>query len=98
MGEYHDLYLKSDILLLASVFENFRTTIMNYYYLDPAHCIGLPGLSWQACLKVTKIKLELLTDPTMYLFFENSIIGGLSVISKRYARAINPYLSETYDP
>jgi hypothetical protein len=98
MGEYHDLYLKSDILLLASVFENFRTTITNYYYLDPAHCIGLPGLSWQACLNVTKIKMELLTDPTMYLFFENGIIGGLSVISKRYARAINPYLSETYDP
>ena len=98
MGEYHDLYLKSDILLLASVFENFRTTITNYYHLDPAHCIGLPGLSWQAFLNVTKIKMELLTDPTMYLFFENGIIGGLSVISKRYARATNPYLSETYDP
>ena len=59
MGEYHDLYLKSDILLLADVFENFRNTCMQYYKLDPCHYFTSPGLSWDAVLKMTKIELDL---------------------------------------
>ena len=70
LGEYHDLYLKSDVLLLADVFENFREVCLNYYELDPAHYYTSPGLAWSACLKMTDVELELLTDPDMYLFVE----------------------------
>ena len=66
MGEYHDLYLKSDILLLADVFENFRRTCLEYYKLDPCHYFTSPGLSWDAMLKMTDIKLELMTDIDMF--------------------------------
>ena len=62
MGEYHDLYLKSDVLLLADVFESFRKTCLQYYKLDPCHYFTSPGLSWDAMLKMTNIKLELMTD------------------------------------
>ena len=62
MGDYMDLYLKSDILLLADVFENFRKTCLEYYKLDPCHYFTSPGLSWDAMLKMTDIKLELMTD------------------------------------
>ena len=62
MGEYHDLYLKTDVLLLADVFENFRKVYNNYYKLDPCHYISSPGLSWDACFKMTKKELELLTE------------------------------------
>ena len=65
LGEYHDLYVHSDTLLLAEVFENFRNTCIKVYELNPAHFLSLPGLSWQACLKKTNIKLELLTDYDM---------------------------------
>ena len=62
LGEYHNLYIQSDTLLLADVFENFRNMCLEVYKLDPAHFLSLPGLAWQACLKKTNIKLELLTD------------------------------------
>ena len=62
LGEYHDLYVKSNTLLLADVFENFRNTCLKVYELDPTHFLPLPGLVWQACLKKNNIKLELLTD------------------------------------
>ena len=58
MGDYHDLYLKSDILLVAVVFENIRKTHLQYYKLDPCHYCTSPGLSWDAMLKMTNIKLE----------------------------------------
>ena len=61
LGEYHDLYVQSNTLLLADVFENFRKTYLKVYELDPAHFLLLPGLAWQASLKKTNIKLELLT-------------------------------------
>ena len=63
LGDQHDLYVQSDTFLLADVFENFRNMCIEVYELDPAHCLSAPGLTWQACLKKTDVKLELLTDP-----------------------------------
>ena len=70
LGDYHDLYVQSDTLLLADVFENFRDMCLKEYQLDPAHFLSLPGLAWQACLKKTNIELELLTDYDMLLMVE----------------------------
>ncbi|XP_068684554.1 uncharacterized protein [Montipora foliosa] len=96
MGEYHDLYLKSDILLLADVFENFRETCLQYYKLDPCHYFTSPGLSWDAMLKMTDIKLELMTDIDMFQFIEKGMRGGTSYIANRYGKANNRYM-KTYD-
>ena len=70
MGEYHDLYLLTDTILLAYVFESFRAVCVDNYGLDPAHFYTAPGLAWKACLKKTEIKLELLEDNDMLLMFE----------------------------
>ena len=96
MGEYHDLYLKSDILLLADVFENFRKTCLEYYKLDPCHYFTSPGLSWDAMLKMTDIKLELMTNIDMFQFIEKGMRGGISYIANRYGKANNKYM-KTYD-
>ena len=93
LGEYHDLYVQSDTLLLADVFENFRNTCLKVYELDPAHFLSLPGLAWQACLKKTNVKLELLTDCYMLFMVEEGIRGG---ICHRHAKANNKYM-ENYD-
>ena len=79
MGEYHDLYLKFDILLLADVFENFRKTCLLYYKLDPCHYFTSPGLSWDAMLKMTYIELELMVDVDMFQFIEKGMRGGVSI-------------------
>ena len=97
MGEYHDLYLKTDILLLTDVFENFRKTCLTYYKLDPLHYITSPGLAWDAMLKMTKINLELITDIDMQLFIEKGLRGGISYIAHRHAEANNKY-TRNYDP
>ena len=97
MRDYHDLYLKSDVLLLADVFENFRKTCMEHYNLDPAHYFTSPGLAWDACLKETGQQLQLLDDYDMLLMFERGIRGGITHISKRYAEANNKYM-KNYNP
>ena len=96
MGDYHDLYLKSDILLLADVFENFRKTCLQYYELDPCHYFSSPGLSWDAMLKMTDIKLELMVDIDMFQFIEKGMRGGTSYIANRYGKANNKYM-KNYD-
>ena len=96
LGEYHDLYVQSDTLLLADVFENFRNTCLKVYELDPAHFLSLPRLAWQACLKKTNIKLELLTDYDMLLMVEERIRGGICHSIHRYAKANDKYM-ENYD-
>ena len=92
LGDYHDLYVQSDTLLLADVFNNFRGMCINEYGLDPAHFLSLPGLAWQACLKKTNIELELLTDYDMLLMVEEGIRGGICHSIHRYAKANNKYM------
>ena len=96
MGEYRDLYLGSDMLLLTDVFENFRKTCMQYYKLDPCHYFTSPGLSWDAMLKITNIKLELMTDIDMFQFIEKGMHRGVSYITNQYGNANNKYMKE-YD-
>ena len=96
MGDYHDLYLKSDILLLADVFENFRKTCLQYYKLDPCHYFSSPGLSWDAMLKMTNIKLELMNDIDMFQFIEKGLRGGTAYIANRFGEANNKYM-KTYN-
>ena len=96
MGDYHDLYLKSDIVLLADVFENFRKTCLQYYKLDPCHYFSSPGLSWDAMLKMTNIKLELMNDIDMFHFIEKGLRGGTAYIANRFVEANNKYM-KTYN-
>ena len=92
LGEYHDLYVQSDALLLSDVFRNFRNICLDIYELDPVYFVSLPGLSRQACLKKTKVELELITDYEMLLMIEKGIRGGICQATYRYAKANNKYL------
>ena len=97
MGDYHDPYLKKDVLLLADVFEKFIVTCLKFYGLDPCHYFSSPGLSWDAMLKMTGIKLEKISDIDKYLFIEKGQRAGISYIAKRYAKANNKYMND-YNP
>ena len=88
-----NLYVQSDTLLLADVFENFRDKCIEIYELDPAHFVSAPGLAWQACLKKTNVKLELLTDNVILLMFEEGTRGGMCQATYRYAKANSKYIS-----
>ena len=96
MRDYHDLYLKSDVLLLADVFENFRDVCLTKYELDPAWYYTAPGLAWDAALKKTKVELELLADREMLDLFEKGTRGGVSSIMHRYAKANNKYMGKDF--
>lgn len=91
--DFHDFYLNIDVNGLADVFENFRKTSIEYYKLDPCHYTGAPAFAWNAMLLKTGVKLELLTDVEMYLFFERGIRGGQSVIFQKHSIANNKYIS-----
>ena len=97
MGDYHDHYLQKDALLLADVFEKFIDTCLKYYGLDPSCYFSSPGFSWDAVLKMTDIELEKIPDIGKHLFIEKGLRGGISYISKRYAKANNKYIYD-YDP
>ena len=92
MKDYHKLYNLSDVLLLADIFENFRSICINHYGLDPAWYFSAPGLAWDAALKITKVQLELLGDPDMLLMIESGISGGTAKISHPHAKANNEYM------
>ena len=92
LGDYHDLYVQSDTVLLSDIFEELRKTCIREYELDPCYFVSAPGLSWETCLKLTNVKLELLTNIDMLLVFEKGITGGISQAIHKYAKANNKYL------
>ena len=96
LDDYHDLYVQSDTLLFADVFENFRNKCIEIYEQDPAHFLSAPGLAWQACLKKTEVKLELLTENDMLLMVEKGIRGGICHAIHGYVKANNKYM-KNYD-
>ena len=97
MDNYHDHYLKKDVLLLADVFEKFVGTCLKFDGLNPCRYFSSPGLSWDGMLKITGVKLEKTVDINMYLFIEKGLIGGISYIAKRYTKANNKHIKH-YDP
>ena len=92
MGDSPDLYLKTDVFLLADVFEKFFNTCLKCYGLDPCHYFSSPGLNWDAMLKMAKIQLKLISDADMYLFIEKGMRGDISYISKRLSKANNKHM------
>ena len=97
LRDYLELYLWTDVTLLADIFENYRQVCLDNYKLDPSHYITAPGISWDAYLKSTGVRIELLSDQKMYEFVESGIRGGISMVSHSYGKANNKYL-EGYDP
>ena len=96
LGEYSDLYLKTDVLLLSDIFENFQNVTHSQFNLDPCHYYSSPELSYSAMLKMTKIQLQLITEIEELELWERATRGGVSYIGDRYALANNPYV-DTYD-
>ena len=96
LGDYHNLYVQSDSLLLVDIFENFRNMSLKTYGLDPAYFVSLPGFAWHTCLKITGVKLELITDINMLLMIENRMRGGVCNVIRSYAEANNKYMNN-YD-
>jgi len=98
MRDYHNLYLETDVLLLAGIFANFRDICFKNYELDPAWYYTAPGLAWDACLKKTGVQLELLSDPDMLLMIVKGVRGRVSMISTQYAEANHKYMGPKYHP
>ena len=98
MGEYHDLYQKTDAILLSNVFEASRSTCLKHYGLDPADFYMSPGLAWKACLKKMGIWLELLTNYDMLEMFERGTRGGITQAVHRHAKANNKYMCDKFNP
>ena len=96
LGDYHDLYVQCDTLLLAYAFDNFRNKCIEIFKLCPAHFLSAPGLAWVACLKKTGVKLELLTDYDILLMVEKGIRGGKCQVTHRYGKTNNKYM-KNYD-
>ena len=96
LGDYHDLYVQSDTILLADVFKNFRNKCIEIYELDPAHFLSAPGLAWQVCLKKTDVKIELFSKNDILLMVEKGIRGGICHAIHRFAKANNKYM-KNYD-
>ena len=97
LGEYHDLYVQSDTILLADVFESFKNLCIEAYKLDPAYFMSLPGLAWQPCLKHSEMKLELISDVDMLLMLEEGIREGMCHSVFRNAKASNKYMKDYYE-
>ena len=93
LGDNHDLYVQSDTLVLADVFENFKNKCIEIYEHDPSHFLSAPGLAWQACLKKTEVELEILTNIDILLMAEQGIRGGICHTRHRYAKANNKYMN-----
>ena len=92
MGDYHDHYLEKDVLLLADVFEKFIDTCLKFYGPDPCHYFSSHGLSRDAMLKVTGMRLKKIVNIDMYLFIEKGLRGGISHIAKGQAKANNEFM------
>ena len=97
MGEYHDLYLTTDVLLLTDIFENFRKLCMNYYGLDPAYYYTLPNFAWDAMLLQTGITIDMAYDLDMYEMIEKGLRGGITQVAKKKVEANNKYMGKSYD-
>ena len=97
MGDFHDLYVLLDTCLLCDIFTKFRKNSMKLYGLEPCHYFSLPSYSFDAMLKFTGVKIQLLTDIDMYLFIEKSLRGGVSQVSCRYSQANNKYMGDKFD-
>ena len=97
LGQYHDLYLRTDVLLLTDVFEHFRDLCLEYYGLDPAHYFTLPNFAWDAMLLKTGVEIDPLTDQEMYEMIEKGLRGGMCQVSHKEAKANNKYMGEDYD-
>ena len=92
MADYHDIYLKCDVLLFADFMEKFRATCLAHYSLGAVHHYTAPGPAWDADLRMTHVSLELITDIDMYHFIKKSIRGGIPMFTTRYAQANFPTL------
>ena len=98
LGDYHDLYLRTDVVLLENMYEAFGDTCLRHYKLDSVHFYTSPGLAWCTSLKHTGIKLELLTNPDMLLMFERGIRVGITQAVRKYASANNKYMGDKFNP
>ena len=98
LGDYHDLYVKTDVLLLTDVFETHRSNTLKHYELDCAHYYTTPNFAWDAMLKKTGVTLELLTDYDMLLMAESGLRGGISMITHRHGEGNNKYMGERFKP